>query len=193
MQEVCYIGLDISTSIIGICLLDYKENLINLENINLKKIKCIFDKSLEVQKYFNELKSRYTISDKVEISIEEALQSFKRGLSSAKTLSKLTRFNGIVSYLAYTELSSKPLYISVNTARKNLQIKIDKSSDKTTKDQVFEWVRGKENFEWPEKVLKSGPNKGLVKYDECCYDMSDAYVICKAYLYDKTKINWREI
>lgn len=189
MQEVCYIGLDISTSIIGICLLDYKENLINLENINLKKIKCIFDKSLEVQKYFNELKSRYTISDKVEISIEEALQSFKRGLSSAKTLSKLTRFNGIVSYLAYTELSSKPLYISVNTARKNLQIKIDKSSDKTTKDQVFEWVRGKENFEWPEKVLKSGPNKGLVKYDECCYDMSDAYVICKAYLYDKTKIN----
>ena len=54
MQEICYIGLDISTSIIGICLLDYKENLINLENINLKKIKCIFDKSLEVQKYFNE-------------------------------------------------------------------------------------------------------------------------------------------
>ena len=193
MQEVCYIGLDISTSIIGVCLLDYKGDLINLENINLKKIKCIFDKSLEVQRYFNKLKSRYNISNKVEISIEEALQSFKRGLSSAKTLSKLTRFNGIVSYLVYTELGSKPLYISVNTARKNLQIKIDKSSDKSTKDQVFEWVRGKENFDWPEKVLKSGPNKGLVKYDECCYDMSEAYVICKAYLYDKTKINWREV
>ena len=105
----------------------------------------------------------------------------------------MTRFNGIVSYLVYTELSSKPLYISVNTARKNLQIKINKTSDKSTKDQVFEWVRGKEKFTWPEKTLKSGPNKGLVKYDECCYDMSDAYVICKAYLYDKTKINWREI
>jgi len=193
MQKVCYIGLDISTSIIGVCLLDYKEKLINLENINLKKIKCIFDKSLEVQNYFNELKNRYDINNKVEISIEEALQSFKRGLSSAKTLSKLTRFNGIVSYLAYTELGSKPVYISVNTARKNLQIKIDKTLDKSTKEQVFEWVRERENFIWPEKVLKSGPNKGLVKYDECCYDMSDAYVICKAYLYDKTKINWREI
>ena len=44
-DKVKYIGLDISTSIIGISLLDSQGNLINLENINLKKVKCIFEKS----------------------------------------------------------------------------------------------------------------------------------------------------
>ena len=39
MIEVKYIGLDISTSIIGICFLDNNYNLINLQAINLKKIK----------------------------------------------------------------------------------------------------------------------------------------------------------
>jgi len=188
MIEVKYIGLDISTSIIGICFLDNNYNLINLQAINLKKIKCIFEKSLIVKNELNNIKSNYNILEDVEISIEEAFQSFSKGFSSAKTLSQLNRFNGIVSYLTYEVFNKIPEYINVNSARKSLGIKLDRKSSKNTKEQVFEWVKKEITFNWPEKTLKSGPNKGLVKNDESCYDMSDAYVICRALKYnDKSK------
>lgn len=194
MNKVKYIGLDISTSIIGVAFLDKLGNLVSLENINLKKIKCIFNKSNEVKNRFTNFKEKYLFEENVKISIEESFQSFRSGFSSAKTLSQLNRFNGIVSYIAAECYSVIPEYINVNSGRKNLQIKIDKKLEKSTKEQVFEWVRedfNKNNFLfiWPEKTLKSGPNKGLVKFDESCYDMSDAYVICKAAIYNERNIN----
>jgi hypothetical protein len=41
---------------------------------------------------------------------------------------------------------------------------------------------------WPEKTLKSGKRKGLTIFDECCYDMADAYVIGKAFLIENKEI-----
>jgi hypothetical protein len=189
MGEVKYIGLDISTAIIGLCFLDSNYNLVDLQAINLKKVKCTFQKSLVVKDRLNELRSNYNILEDVEISIEEAFQSFSKGFSSAKTLSQLNRFNGIVSYLVYDIFNKNPDYINVNSARKSLGIKIDRKSDKNTKEQVFEWVKSEIEFLWPTKTLKSGPNKGLVKNDESCYDMSDAYVICRALKYNDKSNN----
>lgn len=194
MNKVKYIGLDISTSIIGIALLDNVGNLVGLESINLKKINCIFNKSNVVKQQFTNFKKKYIFEEGLKISIEESFQSFRSGFSSAKTLSKLNMFNGIVSYIASEVYSVIPEYINVNSGRKRLQIKINKKLELSTKDQVFEWVKNdfdKNNFvfDWPEKILKSGPNKGRVKFDESCYDMSDAYVICKAAIYNERNIN----
>lgn len=185
-ENVKYVGLDISTSIIGISFIDYKENLIFLDNINLKKNKDFFEKVDVVKNKLLLYKKNYIFDEHTIFSIEEAFQSFSKGFSSAKTLSQLNKFNGIVSYLVYETFNIKPLYINVNTARKNLQIKIEKKSSATTKEQVFSWVKEKlPDYDWPTKKLKSGPNKGLVKFDECCYDMSDAFVICKALIYNE--------
>ena len=191
MQEISYIGLDISTAIVGICFLDINGNLVKLDNINLKKTKSIFGKSEVVKHRFIEYKSSLKFTNKLKISIEEAFQSFSSGFSSATTLSQLNRFNGIVSYLVYDIFNIEPLYINVNSARKNLQIKIDRKSKSSTKEQVFQWVKNNinEEFIWPEKVLKSGPNKGRVKFDESCYDMSDAFVICKALIFNEESNN----
>ena len=191
MQEISYIGLDISTSIIGVCFLDIDGHLVKLDNINLKKTKSIFGKAEVVKHRFIEYKNNLKFTNKLKISIEEAFQSFSAGFSSAKTLSQLNRFNGIVSYLVYDIFSMEPLYINVNSARKNLQIKIDRKSKSSTKEQVFQWVKNNinEEFIWPEKVLKSGPNKGRVKFDESCYDMSDAFVICKALIFNEESNN----
>ncbi len=191
MQEISYIGLDISTSIIGICFLDSNSDLVLLDNINLKKTKSMFSKSEIVKNRLIEYKNSLKFTKNIKISIEEAFQSFSAGFSSAKTLSQLNRFNGIVSYLVYDVFSIEPLYINVNSARKNLQIKIDRKSKKSTKEQVFEWARTNLNseFNWPEKILKSGPNKGRVKFDESCYDMSDAFVICKALIFNEESNN----
>ena len=191
MKEISYIGLDISTSIIGICFLDSNSDLVLLDNINLKKTKSMFNKSEIVKNRLIEYKNSLKFTKNIKISIEEAFQSFSAGFSSAKTLSQLNRFNGIVSYLVYDVFSIEPLYINVNSARKNLQIKIDRKSKKSTKEQVFEWAKNNLNseFNWPEKILKSGPNKGRVKFDESCYDMSDAFVICKALIFNEESNN----
>ena len=180
MKQVKFIGLDISTSIVGISFLDKDGEMIDLKAVNLKKTECIFDKSKIIRESFILFKDNFKLDENIKIFIEEPFQSFARGFSSAKTLSQLNRFNGIVSYLSAEVFSCIPVYINVNSARKILQLKINKKSEESTKDQVFNWVREKIIFTWPEKTLKSGPNKGLVKFDESCYDMSDAYIICKA-------------
>ena len=179
MNKIYNIGLDISTSIIGVSYLDNNGNLVDLQNINLKKIKCMFEKSRYVEDYFDNVKKNLEFEDEVKIYIEEPFQSFSKGFSSAKTISQLNRINGIVSYLAFIKLNSKPIYINVNSARKNLQIKIDKKL-KNTKEQVHDWVKSQIDFDWPEKIISRGVNKGVVKLEESCYDMSDAYVISRA-------------
>lgn len=190
MNKVKYIGLDISTSIVGVSFLDSLGNLISLESINLKKLNCIFIKSNTVREQFTNFKKKYLFEENLKLSIEESFQSFSKGFSSAKTLAQLNRFNGIVSYIAAEVYSVIPEFINVNSARKSLGIKIDKKLSLNTKEQVFEWVKSdfklnNYQFVWPEKILKSGPNKGRVKFDESCYDMSDAYVICKAAIYNE--------
>ena len=49
-----------------------------------------------------------------------------------------------------------------------------------TKEQVLDWVKTQISFNWPEKIISRGVNKGVVKLEESCYDMSDAYVISRA-------------
>ena len=183
MNKVFYIGLDISTSITGICFLDEDENIVMLDNINLKKQKCMFEKSNIVSNRLEFYKENYTFTENIVISIEEPFQSFSKGFSSANTISQLNKFNGIVSYLIFSFFNIKPVYINVNSARKNLQIKINKNSNLNTKDQIFNWVKEEISFNWPTKIISRGKNKGLVKFDESGYDMSDAYVICRAIKY----------
>ncbi len=171
------IGLDISTSIIGVSV--FKNNVFdNMFHIDLQKIKCIFDKSKTFRVIFKE---KFEGKDIDFIFIEDVLQSFTRGLSSAKTLMTLSRFNGIVSNIAFELTRIKPVYINVNTARKTLEIKIDKNADKDKKEQIMDWVtKDLKEYNWPTKIISRGINKGVVKYEKFCYDMSDAYVICKA-------------
>lgn len=177
------IGLDISTSIIGMSLF-LGDSLVKLMHVDLTKMKCMFDKASKFeeefkQKIFTDIEGNDL--DIRDIYIEDTLQSFSRGLSSARTLMQLSRFNGIVSNIVFRITRIKPVFINVNTARKSLGIKIDKNSDKDKKEQVMDWVDSDlGGYNWPTKIISRGPNKGHVKYEKFCYDIADAYVICKA-------------
>ena len=177
------IGLDISTSIVGMSLF-LGENLVKLMHVDLTKTKCMFDKASKFeeefkQKIFTDVEGNNL--DIKDIYIEDTLQSFSRGLSSARTLMQLSRFNGIVSNIVFRITKIKPVFINVNTARKSLGIKIDKNSDKDKKEQIMDWVDADlGGYNWPTKIISRGPNKGHVKYEKFCYDIADAYVICKA-------------
>ena len=148
--------------------------------ISLKNDKSSFKKAKKVRQVLGSINIDYDIE---KICIEENLQAFRPGLSSAKTLLTLARFNGVISYLAQEEFCIAPTFINVNSARKALGIKIKRKKDggKPTKDQIIEWVSEElANFKWPTKVLKSGPRKDQCILDPVSYDMADAYVISRA-------------
>ena len=173
------LALDISTSITGYCIFD-KNNVVNIGHIDLRKEKDFFRKVDTIKAKIIELDNKYKFKG---VAIEEPLQSFARGLSSAKTLFTLAKFNGIIQYIVFS-LGLIPTVINVNNARKLVGIKIDKKDKtKNTKQQVLEQVQQlNSTLIWPKRTLKSGPRKGLEIYDDSCYDRADAYVIGKAYL-----------
>ena len=169
-------GLDISTSCIGICILDTKDNKQYFSSISPKG-KSWLEKSVSIKPHLKKLFSDYKIE---RVYIEENLQAFRPGLSSAKTLMSLSRFNGIVSFIIMDTYGIEPEFLNVNSARKSLGIKIERKSPKSTKEQVFDWVNTQVKFSWPTKIMKSGKRKGEEVLRNDVYDMADAFVIARA-------------
>lgn len=153
--------------------------LIEMGYIPLSSYDSAYQKARRVREELSGLHIRHDI-DKV--YIEENLQAFRPGLSSAKTLLTLARFNGIVSYIAQEEFYCTPEFLNVNVARKSVGLKIisKRKGGAPTKEQVLEWVSQQVKFDWPKKTLKSGPRKGLEIFEPGCYDVADAYVIAQA-------------
>lgn len=173
------LGLDISTSSTGWSLLASDGTLVKQAYIPLGKTKGTLQKVERVTNELLELREQYKIKY---VFIEENLQMFRPGLSSAKVLITLARFNGMITLLTYQILGIEPEFLNVNAARKLIELKINKKDkSKTTKEKVLEWVdTDLGEYKWPMKILKSGPRKGLEIYDPGCYDIADAYVIAKA-------------
>ncbi len=172
------LGLDISTSNVGWCILDEAGSLQDAGGIEISKSKSVFAKANAVRDRLREIAIKYEVD---EVFIEENLQAFRPGFSSAKTIITLARFNGIVTFLAHEELSVEPEFINVNSARKLVGLKIDRKSELSTKDQVLNFVKNKlPAFPWPTRTLKSGVRKGLVIPADSCYDIADAYIVTLA-------------
>lgn len=92
------LALDISTSCTGYCIFSSKSTLIHYGAIDLSKEKSFFKKVDIIQEVLSGLFNEYEID---QVAIEESLQSFRSGFSSAKTLFTLSKFNGIVQYICY--------------------------------------------------------------------------------------------
>jgi Holliday junction resolvasome RuvABC endonuclease subunit len=178
------LALDISTSITGFCVFN-EYNCIHIGHVDLRKEKDFFKKIDLVKEKIEQLHKQYNFK---EVAIEEAFQSFGRGLSSAKTLFTLAKFNGIIQYIVFS-LGINATVINVNNARKLVGIKVNKKDKtKNTKEQVLEQVQQlNTTLTWPKRRLKSGPRKGLEIYDDCCFDRADAWVIGKAHLIENKK------
>ena len=164
------LGLDISTSITGATIIKDNEIIYSeawdLRNKNkypdmYAKAKFIVDKLQDIDAYYNVK----------EIYIEKSLHMVRSGFSSAKTLSILASFNGIVSFLCYQELGIKPEYISASSARKACGIKIPKGQK--AKQVVLQYLLDNEPQFEVEYTSAGNPKP---KY----YDIADSIVIAKA-------------
>ena len=176
------LALDISTTCTGWCV--FNENgLRGSGYIDLSKHKGMYEKAGKVKTELLHLVLKYPYT---KVVVEENLQAFRPGLSSAKTLMTLAQFNGVVRWICHADLNAEVEAINVNSARKIVGLKLDRKSKKKTKEQVVEWVKKANNNDdykitWPYKTLKSGPNKGRTRICNEAYDMADAYVIGKSY------------
>jgi hypothetical protein len=180
------LGLDVSTSVTGVCLLDTAhqptqsaDQIIHLDRIEFKGCATLWDKADRV---FAELKVLLEKHPGVyRVALEEPLLGFQKGMSSAATITTLMRFNGIVSYIARGLFTAEPEYISAAHARKLCGIKLQKTSTsgKSGKEQVFEYMSEHDlkHVEWPKK------KNGLPV--DWSRDATDAYVIARAACLEK--------
>ena len=164
------LGLDISTSITGATIIQDSKILKTTfwDTRNKNKFPTIYDKAKFVKTQLEDLAFDYKIS---QIYIEQSLHSFRSGFSSAQTLSTLSRFNGIISWICWDLLGIQPEMIAATSARKQAGITIKRGDN--AKDKVLEFVL--DNFPQIEiQYTKHGnPKPGTL-------DMCDSIVIALA-------------
>jgi len=162
------LGLDISTSITGATILDKDGNIIYNEAWGLKKHKDIFEKAYQVRQKLLDICGKFHIK---EIHIEKTLQTFRSGYSSAKTLSILSSFNGMVSWLCYDIFVLKPEYIAASSARKLCGIRVPRGQK--AKSVVIQYI-----LDNVPSVTIEYTKHGNVKAE--CYDKADSYIIAQS-------------
>ena len=176
------LGVDISTSITGFAIVADGQ-IVNYDSIDLRKYKDVFDKTIAIKEKLLDLFEMYQCNNEDKLAfgnseypiehiyIEQSLHMFMGGKSSAKTLSTLTRFNGIVSWLLYEIFEIKPKFIGASSARKQAGIKVPRGQK--AKVVVLEHLLENEpafNIEY----TKHGNPKPE------SYDRADAIIIAKA-------------
>mgnify|MGYP001206172578 FL=1 len=131
------LGLDISTSKIGYSIIDPSKNLLECQVIKLKPLP-LEDRAEIFYAILKEVKKKYRIK---EIFIEEPFSMFGGGRTTAKTMSKLQRFNGMCSFAVRRIFKVNPTLIPANKARGLVGLKIKRGED--TKRKIIEWVEKK--------------------------------------------------
>ena len=165
------LGLDVSTSITGVTVVDRSGGILYCESIdtrNKNHFPTLLHKAEVIKSNLEALKHQYDISH---VFIEESLQSFRSGFSSAKTLSTLSKINGIVSYLAYEVFNITPLYLSATSARKSCGIKVPRGQK--AKEIVLKFLLDNE----PNFVIE------YTRHGNPCpetYDRADSVIIARA-------------
>lgn len=161
-------GLDISTSITGVTILDNNGEIVYNGAWDTRKYKDFFDKAQFISKEIISLCKIYKIK---KVYVEQSLQSFRSGFSSAKTLSALARFNGIVSWLIYQQTGTKPEYLSATSARKSCGIKVPRGTK--AKEVVISFLLDNEP-----SFMVEYTKFGNIKPE--CYDKADSIIIARA-------------
>ena len=165
------LGLDVSTSITGATILDEDEKVVCCKAWDLrnkKKFTDVLDKAQEVSKLISEIAKEHNIQ---KVYIEEPFMFFNSGGSSAKTMSILQNFNGMVSWLVYKHFGFKREYLTASQARKLCGIKVPRGTK--AKEKVLEFVLDNVPNFGIEYTKFGNPRPGEL-------DRADSWVIAKA-------------
>lgn len=164
------LALDISTSITGIAIVQDGQILESSywDTRNKKHFPTIYYKAKFIKDKIGDIKDRHKISH---IYVEQSLHSFRSGFSSAQTLSTLSRFNGIISWICWEMFGIEPSMIAATSARKQAGLTIKRGEN--AKQRVFEFIVDNYSKVSIEYTKHGNPKPGIL-------DMCDAIIIALA-------------
>ena len=166
------LGLDISSSRIGYCLINEKEDLLLVDEIKLKSSQSLEERA-DIFKKEMECIVRSLQEQEVDyVFIEQPFMAFSGGKTTAATMAKLQRFNGMCSYVVHHLFGSPAILLQANKARGLVDLKIKRGEN--TKLKVIEWVQEKSPTSFLVEYTRHGnPKPGTD-------DKADAVVIANA-------------
>lgn len=151
------LGLDVSTSRIGWAIINDKQELIDSGFYKTKAKTPLEERATALKD--NVLVPITTIHRITEIRIEEPFSMFSGGKTTAKTMSSLQRFNGMVSLIAHQLLGKPPTLVGATTARSRCGIKVPRGTK--AKVVVLAWVDDKFDNFIMEHTRHGNPKPGL--------------------------------
>ena len=164
------LGLDISTSKIGYAVIDEDKHLIDH---GLIKYKSNLELELRAEDFINRidtLRRKYVNIESV--FVEQPFIAFSGGKTTAVTMAKLQRFNGMCCYGLYSIFGRCPALISANQTRSSVGIKRKRGED--IKKKVIEWVAEAYPKDFIVEITRHGnPKPGTD-------DMADAVIVALA-------------
>ena len=165
------LGLDISSSRIGIALLDGDKLLIS-ETIKLKSNLSLEERAEIFEKRMKQIDRNYVVYD---VYIEQPALMFRGGKTTAQTMATLQRFNGMCSYIVYNIFEVCPLMINPRSARSKLGIKTPrKAPQREVKRCIIDHVQQRFPTQFKYELTRHGnPQPGTD-------DRADAIVIAVA-------------
>ena len=172
MTNNIILGIDVSTSRIGIAAVTENEKLVFADTLTFKKK----DMSLEDRAILFENSLRMIL--KVEklkplaIFIEEPFTAFAGGKTSANTMAKLQRFNGMCCLATRKIFDEDSTLLPARVCRSLNEIKIPRGSN--TKQLIIDWVTAKYPKDFTYELTRFGnPKPGTD-------DKADAVVVALA-------------
>lgn len=175
------LGVDISTSITGFAIV--ADNvLVWYDSIDLRKHKGFFAKTIAIKEKLLDIFEMYQLNNEdrlpgnsefpiQHIYIEQSLHMFMGGKSSAKTLSTLTRFNGVVAWLLFELFEIEPQFIGASSARKTVGIRVPRGEK--AKQVVLKYLLDNEPTFKIQYTHKGNPKPES-------FDRADAIIIARA-------------
>lgn len=170
------LGVDISTSTIGIVILNEKKELIYYTYLKPKG-DTLLQKIDSITKDIELIFTTYKID---KIICETPSISFNPGQSSAQVLATILRFNGIIHYLLNLFSGLNIQEIMASSARKKVTGRGTYPSG-TAKREIFNWIKRTYTIPKNFPIKKMGKNKG--DYANECYDICDAWVVALSSFY----------
>jgi Holliday junction resolvasome RuvABC endonuclease subunit len=179
-------GLDASTSCIGLAVLDFQDgqiSVVTIEYFSPNKKLDILDKLLQVKNFIIEKLNQYKPD---EVALEDIIK-FMQGKSTAQTISSLASLNRTVGLTVLEKTGKKPELFNVLTIRH--AIKEGKGKKIPAKEDVPARLEQILNIKFP-YIMKKKRN-GTMEIAVQSYDLADglacAYTYVKKKLLDKPK------
>jgi hypothetical protein len=165
------LSFDISTSVVGFSVFNKNGTLIELDCVKFRDKQTLFEK---IDMFKDKLK-HYNGADVTHIIIEEPLKKFAGKFSNATTISILNNFNGMISAYLYLTFGIEPQFINVQTARKTAFPNLKLNSPEIKHEVWKKVVECEPKINW-----RYSSRTGKLMDEN--YDMSDSYVVGRAYL-----------